>query len=109
MLDISELDQEPKTTKRCEVAVVDVTVASTHFCRVPFTVAWGPSYMSQGYLELVIRSDAGGKFTVEAVKHYFLGPRRSIDYCTANLTQSQGSVEGMGGCHRMRGKSCLVY
>ena len=66
--------------------------------------------MSQGYLELVIRSDAGGELTVQAVKHDFQGPRRSIDYCcTANQTQSQGSVEKMGGCHRMYGKSCLVY
>ena len=64
--------------------------------------------MSQGYLDLVIRSDTGGEFTVQAVKHDFQGLIRSIDYCTANQTQSQGSVERMGGCHRMHDKSCLV-
>ena len=66
--------------------------------------------MSQGYLDLVIRSDTGGEFTVQAVKHDFQGRSMSIDYCgTANQTQSQGSVGKMGGCHRMYGKSCLVY
>ena len=57
--------------------------------------------MSQGYLELVFRSDAWAEFTVQTRKHDFQGQRRSIDYRTANQTQSQGSVERMGGCHRM--------
>ena len=65
--------------------------------------------MSQGCLKVVIRSDAGREFTVQAMKHDFQGPRRSIDYCTANQTQSQESVEMMGGCHWMHGMSCLVY
>ena len=80
-----------------------------HVWRVPFTVAGGPWFMSRGYLELVIRSDAGEEFTVQAVKHDAHGPRRSIKYCTANQTQSEGSVKGRGGCPWMHGKSCLVY
>ena len=57
----------------------------------------------------ILQSDAGARFTIQAVKHDYQGLRRSIDYCTANRTQSQGSVERMGGCHRMHGKSCLLY
>ena len=60
-------------------------------------------------MELVIRSDAGGEFTAQAVKHQCQGLRKSIHCGPANQTQSQGSVERMGGCHRMHGKSCLVY
>ena len=60
-------------------------------------------------MDLVIRSDAGGEFTVQAVKHDYQGLTRSIDYYIANQTQSQRSVERMGGCHRMHGKSCVVY
>ena len=50
-----------------------------------------------------------GESAVQAVKYDLQAPRRSIDYCTANQTQPQGSVERMGECHRMHGKSCLVY
>ena len=105
MLSILEHDQQPKVEKKCQVAVVDITVNSTllsntlYCCRG--TLIYGSSYPER----------YRGEFTVQALIHDFQGPRRSKDYysCTDNEIQSQGPVERMRGCHRKDGKSCLVH
>ena len=51
---------------KCEVAMIDITSAllsSTLYCDSATL-----KYVAR-YMELVIRSDAGGEFTAQAVKH----------------------------------------
>ena len=82
--------------KRYEGAVVDVTstlLSSTLYC-----CRGGSEYVAS-YIELVIRSDAGGEFTAQAVTHQCQDPITSIDLGPANQTQSQWSAERTMDCH----------
>lgn len=101
-MDIQDPKQESQGGNRYLLVVVDRARKFLFAYPLPSKDAVG---VSRKLLELLltfgvplsIRSDVGGKFTAQVVKHLCQWLRVSIDYGPANHPRAQGAVERVGG------------
>jgi len=101
-MDIQDLKQESQDGNRYLLVVVDRASKFLFAYPLPSKDAVG---VSRKLLELLltfgvplsIRSDAGGEFTAQVVKHLCQWLRVSIDYGPSNHPRAQGAVERVGG------------
>ena len=102
---IQDLNQESQDGNRYLLVVVDRTSKFLFAYPLPSKDATG---VNRKLLEVLltfgvplsIRSDAGGKFTSQVVKHFWQWLKASVDYGPANHPRAQGAIERVRGWHQ---------